>query len=216
MRLVAGFEGGETIAFFARSKGGARVHDLLEFLAAAAKGRGWDVTIHRVGDPEAELGWPTGRYGPPRTLQWWRDRKASESTKARAQWSAILVRVRGPLAEALLQHELGVWHFEEDGGRLDTLELVRMGDDYEIPAAMLNPSAPPQADPYALPQPLEPATLVRLASHRRWTRDGQRWTVTLAAAGAAFSFETLADYALALERVQFAARAEAAVKQEPE
>ena len=214
VRLIAGFSGGEAISFFARSKGGARVHTLLELLSAAASDRGWDVTIHRVGDPDTELDWPAGRYGPPRTLHWWKERRETEPAKARSQWAAVFVRVRGPLCEALLDHELGVWHFEGEGGRLDVLELVRMGDTYEIPFAALNPVSPPKDDPYAVPEVVEPEKLRRVQSHRRWTRTGEGWSVELSRTLGSFAFDSVAAYALALERVQFAVRAEDALKEE--
>jgi ATP-dependent Clp protease ATP-binding subunit ClpC len=212
VRLLAGFAGQDTITFFARSVGGRRVHDVLALLHAAARERGWDVTVHRIGDPEHEIDWPSGRYGPPRTLRWWKERRETETEKARVQWSAVLVRVRGPLAGSLLEHELGIWQFHEDG-RTDTLELVPMGDDYEIPAAKLNPDTPPKDDPYALPEARKPEELRRLAAHREWTRDGEAWTLTLSQRST-FSFSEMVEAAALLERLQFAARAAAALKGE--
>lgn len=212
VRLLAGFAGHDTIAFLARSVGGCRVHDFLAILDAAARERGWDVTLHRAGDPEREADWPAGRYGPPRTLGWWKKRRDTESEKDRVRWSAVLVRVRGALAGSLLAHELGIWQFVQDG-RTETLELVPMGDDYDIPAAKLNPDTPPEDDPYALPEVRKPEELRRLVAFRAWARDGERWTLRLQAQSS-FSFAEIAEVAAVLERVQFSARATAALKGE--
>jgi hypothetical protein len=125
----------------------------------------------------------------------------------------VLIRVRGNLAADLLEPELGLWSFEDEG-HVDVLELVPMGDAYEIPMAQLNPESPPKSDPYAIPEVRKPEVLRREAADRRWVKIGERWAVEHRAPPCTFSFDEVGNYAAALERVQFAARAEAATKEE--
>lgn len=216
VRLLAGYEGGNTIALFARSAGGRRVHDLLAILDAASRERGWDVAVHRAADPESEPGWPAkARYGPPRTLEWWRERRSTESDKARTRWSAVLIRVRGALAGQLLRSEAGLWHFESaQDGRVDALEIVALGDRYDIPVSTLCPTAEVKEDPYLPPAVRKADELRRETAVRSWMEEAGGWRVSLDEPRSSFGFETLTDYAAALERVQFAGRAAAALARE--
>jgi len=215
VRLVAGYADGEGLTFFARSAGGQRVHALLEILHAAALERTWDVRVHRVGDPEGEAGWPTGRYGPPRTLDWWKDRRATEPPKAKHQWSSVLVRVGGALAEPLLQRLMGIWHFEEDG-RLDVLELITLDDRFDVSAAELCPETKPKSDDFEIPQARKPDALRKEAPGYRWRNDEGRWTLELAQPESTFTFSRLRDFAPSLERVQFASVVGSALSEEGE
>ncbi|MBV1861297.1 MAG: AAA family ATPase [Nannocystaceae bacterium] len=216
VRLLAGHEGGDGIALFARSPGGARVHDLLSIIDAASAERGWDVIVHRVQDPELEDGWPAkARYGPPRSLAWWRERRNTESDKARARWSAVLIRVRGALAGPLLRFEEGLWHFKRgQDDRVDVLELVALGKHYEIPTSTLCPSSPVEDDLYAALPVRKSEELRRETPARSWAVVHGGWQVSLGDPASTFSFEALTDYAAALERVQFADRAAAGLEQE--
>ncbi len=215
VRMLAG-HGSRSIALFARAPGGAPVHEFLSIIDAAARERGWDVTVHRVSDPESEPGWPEhARYGPPRSLAWWRECRATESDKARAQWSAVLIRVRGALAGQLLGFETGLWHFERaQDERVDVLELAALGEAYDIPLGVLCPESPPKDDAYAIPSVRKANELRRETPARRWTAHEGGWTVTHDEPRTSFGFAELTDYAEALERVQFAARATAALEQE--
>ncbi len=216
VRLVASFEGGDSICLFARSAGGRGVHDFLSIIDAASRARGWDVTVHRAGDPESEEGWPAkSRYGPPRTLAWWRERRDTESAKARSRWSEVLIRVRGTLAQQLLRYEAGGWHFERaDDERVDVLELSMMSDAYDIPLTMLCPPKPFKGDAYLIPVARKPNELLRETPARSWTVQDGRWHVAHDEPRCTFVFEEIADYAAALERVQFAERAAAALEEE--
>ncbi len=213
VRMVAGQIGDDCITVLARSRGGARVHDFLQMLDAAARQRGWDVTVHRASDPELEEGWPVaGRYGPPRTLAWWRDRRERESAKERSQWSCVLVRVRGALAEELVEGEVGYWHFETDGGNLDVLELSVLSYVYEISIGELCPDPLPDGDDdYAIAPLRKPEELRREAPLRSWSKNGESWTVSLNSPRASFTFTDFEAYAADIERVQFASRAEKAL-----
>ncbi|MGH1341886.1 MAG: AAA family ATPase [Nannocystales bacterium] len=216
VRLLASFQGGDRICLFARSPGGRRTHEVLSIIDAAARARGWDVTLHRVGDPESEEGWPAkGRYGPPRTLGWWRERRETETEKARSRWSEVLIRVRGSLAEPLLGHETGLWHFQaESGDRVDVLELSTMSDTYDIPLTTLCPRKPFKGDVYVIPAARKTNELLRETPARGWTVQDGRWQVVHEEPRAQFSFSALTDYAAALERVQFAGRAADSLDQE--
>lgn len=216
VRLLAGYEGGDSLALFARSPGGSRVHDLLSILDAASRERGWEVTVHRAGDPESEDGWPAkARYGPPRTLSWWRERRRTESDKARSRWSAVLIRVRGALAGQLLKLEAGLWHFASaQSERVEVLELVTLSDHYDIPTSTLCPSGVVKGDPYVLPPVRKADELRRETALRSWVEADGRWRVSVDEPRSTFGFEALTDYAAALERVQFADRAAKALAPE--
>ncbi len=218
VRMVAGHIGEDCITVFARSWGGGRTHDFLEVLDAAASQRGWDVTVHRAGDPEGDEGWPAGaRYGPPRTLAWWRERRALETDKERAQWSSVLIRVRGSLAEELVEGEVGPWRFETDGGNVEVLELSVLRYDHEASFGELCPDPLPESDDdFAIPARRKPEELRREEPVRTWAKTGERWVVSTAAPAASFSIATFADYAAELERVQFASRAEKALATQEE
>lgn len=216
VRMLAGQEDVRSVALFARSVGGRGVHDFLSIVDVASRDRGWDVMVHRVNDPEPEEGWPAkARYGPPRTLAWWRERRETESDKARARWSAVLIRVRGALAGQLLGVEAGLWHVERpQEERVDVLELAKLGDAYDIPLGVLCPKSPPKDDPYAIPTLRKVHELRRETPARKWTESNGGWEVTHDDPHATFRFAKLTDYAEALERVQFAARATVAIGQE--
>jgi hypothetical protein len=127
----------------------------------------------------------------------------------------VLIRVRGALAGQLLGFESGLWHFKRPPeNRVEVLELATLADAYDIPLSMLCPESPPKDDAYAIP-PARKANELRLETPARsWTVLDTRWHVTHAEPRSCFEFAALTDYAGALERVQFAARAAAALATE--
>jgi hypothetical protein len=175
--------------------------------------RGWEALVHRVADPEGEAGWPAkGRYGPPRTLAWWQERRENESSKQRALWSAVLVRVRGPLADEMLEGEAGLWLFEDEGSRVDALELVVQDYDYDVEVSELCPDKDDEDNDYEIPEAVEEAVLRGTTPERRWIKDGKGWVVKTSKPEASFSIESWDDYAASLEHVQFEKRAAEATK----
>ena len=226
VRMVSGFTSKDACTFMVRTFGvPVAMPSVLRGFFAGADARGWTVTVHRVGDPLREDGWPVGRYGPPRTMAWCRDRlDADEAAKELKHWKAVLVRVRGSMAEALLDREMGIWRF--DGEPFDELliELVPMVDRYDASAAELcrapteaankkdaKADGKPPPDPYAIPEQQDASIARKQAPVRSWEMNKRGVTVSTSAPVQSFPFVGASDYWGALERVQFSAVAKAAL-----
>ncbi|MEM6293736.1 MAG: AAA family ATPase [Myxococcota bacterium] len=225
VRMVSGFTSTGECSFLVRAFGvPVAMPYVLRGFFAGAEARGWTVTVHRVGDPKPEDGWPAGRYGAPRTVSWCRDQlDADELAKTLKHWQAVLIRVRGSMAGGLLEREMGLWRFDEGPFDKTLIELLPMADRYDAKPSELcrapakadksteKKGGKPPPDPFAIPEQQGAAIAQKQTPVRLWEMVKHGAVVSTDAPTQSFPVQDAADYWDALERVQFAEVAGAAL-----
>ncbi len=169
---------------------------LLPF-AQQAEDRGWSFFVHLLGG-EREPGedWPKGcTWGPPRGPAWVRSKLAEvDDATLNAKWRGVLLRVRGPMAGAMLTFELGMHRFEREGGAQVHLRNRWAGQTFDIKPEQLD------AAPYLLEKRLQRSELRLGNIVRHHHADGKLW---IPATSTTFESEVSERYFERLEHILF-------------
>jgi len=178
----------------------ATFHWLEPFLRGAHD-RGWNVAVHRHGDPlRDEPSWPTNcAFGPPRAGVAASGMIAAlgEEDDASA-WQTVVVCVRGPFAGALLRQEAGLHRYARvDQGAGEAWNHVEV--TFVLPEASVS-AAELATETFALPERLTHGDARKASAVRIWQADR---SLEIPQTGIELGPEIAANYWIHLERVLF-------------
>jgi ATP-dependent Clp protease ATP-binding subunit ClpC len=171
VRAVLGASPIDRLVVIARPLGGAasarRISDWLHGWLGVAAERGWDAIVHRFEDREPDPPWPTGHpWGPPRTAAWITERLADATDDDLARdFRAVVLRLRGEQAGAVMHQELGLHRFGARGEHTH-LQIRFAHAEFDVQADTLHGGA------FVLPSPPERDALDKMDAVRVFTPEG--------------------------------------------